>query len=333
MKKICEFQNVSDGPFFYNNQLIICNKESDYLFFSTDDYSLVDKIHVEANYFVEVLNGQFFLYDHYHNDLYIYDDDLKKIVLYRNSLSGGFVTFFNEHFVEKKYDRNKNEVRVVFYKKNSEDVLWSKTYFDRSYFLDISEHLFLTNDSLKYIDFIDAESGEVRNTLHFENPPISRFIYYYEDTLIVSLQIRPLEEYILLGLDAMTGEEKWRLKSANNLYIQDSGSGYLYGISGNYFQVIDVRNGNMLVHENLSSEKEKYKIFFQGQGCLSPKGFYFKDNHLTCKFGLINLQTFKIEFVIDLNLPTGVKITDMSYHNGRLYVEDTNDTLHIFAEE
>ena len=44
-------------------------------------------------------------------------------------------------------------------------------------------------------------------------------------------------------------------------------------------------------------------------------------------------QTHKIEFVIDLNLPKGVKVTEMSYHNGRLYVQDTNDTLHIFAEE
>ncbi len=34
-----------------------------------------------------------------------------------------------------------------------------------------------------------------------------------------------------------------------------------------------------------------------------------------------DLQTRKIEFVIDC------------YHNGRLYATDTNDTLHIFAEE
>ena len=211
--------------------------------------------------------------------------------------------------------------------------MWQNIFPNRVGSCIWGNNLYITDLSFKYIDFIDAESGEVRNTLHFENPPISRFIYHYEDTLIVSLQIRPLEEYILLGLDAMTGEEKWRVESVNDIYTQDPTNGYLYGISGNYFQVIDVRNGNMLVHENLSSEKEKYKIFFQGQGCLSPKGFYFKDNHLTCKFGLINLQTFKIEFVTDLNLPTGVKITNMSYHNGRLYVEDTNDVLHIFAEE
>ncbi len=329
MKKIIELSNITSIPEFYNGMILVYSSNV-LLFISEKTCNVMHKIIFDNWYPLEVSDGKVLMY---RNDLFIYDDELKNFVVYQNSIGGGLVAFFDDKIIEDKYDRESKSVQVTLYKKNSNGQLWQNIFPNRVGSCIWGNNLYITDLSFKYIDFIDAESGEVRNTLHFENPPISRFIYYYEDTLIVSLQIRPLEEYILLGLDAMTGEEKWRVESVNDIYTQDPTNGYLYGISGNYFQVIDVRNGNMLVHENLSSEKEKYKIFFQGQGCLSPKGFYFKDNHLTCKFGLINLQTFKIEFVTDLNLPTGVKITNMSYHNGRLYVEDTNDVLHIFAEE
>ena len=329
MKKIIELSNITSIPEFYNGMILVYSSNV-LLFISEKTGKIVHKISFDNWYPLEVSDGKVLMY---RNDLFIYDDELKNFVVYQNSISGGSISIYNNKIIESKYDRATNSVQIILYEEKGNKKLWQNFFSNRRGKCIFGKHLYITDLSLKYIDFIDAESGEVRNTLHFENPPISRFIYYYEDTLIVSLQIRPLEEYILLGLDAMTGEEKWRVESVNDIYTQEPTNGYLYGISGNYFQVIDVRNGNMLVHENLSSEKEKYKIFFQGQGCLSPKGFYFKDNHLTCKFGLINLQTFKIEFVTDLNLPDGVKITSMSYHNGRLYVKDTNDTLHIFAEE
>ena len=330
MKKIAELAGIDVIEGFYNGNLLVFDVHNHLLFISERDGSIVNSILWEDYCIIKIKDNHIFLLD---DGIYKYDETNNSFELYRSSITGGSVNWFGNNVMENNYMRPSKSVCITLFEGDSDKKVWERTYLNRRHWDSRGKYLYVTDLSFKYIDFIDAESGEVRNTLHFENPPISRFIYYYEDTLIVSLQIRPLEEYILLGLDAMTGEEKWRVESVNDIYTQEPTNGYLYGISGNYFQVIDVRNGNMLVHENLSSEKEKYKIFFQGQGCLSPKGFYFKDNHLTCKFGLINLQTFKIEFVTDLNLPDGVKITSMSYHNGRLYVKDTNDTLHIFAEE
>ena len=125
-------KDISDGPFFYKDQLIICDKENDCLFLNVNNYSFVNKINIGWSYPLDVLNGQIFLNDNGNNDLFVYDNDLKKFVLYRNSLSGGFVTIFKEYFVETKYDRNQNEVRVVFHEKGSKNVLWSRTYFNRS---------------------------------------------------------------------------------------------------------------------------------------------------------------------------------------------------------
>ena len=330
MKKIAELAGIDVIEGFYNGNLLVFDVHNHLLFISERDGSIVNSILWEDYCIIKIKDNHIFLLD---DGIYKYDETNNSFELYRSSITGGSVNWFGNNVMENNYMRPSKSVCITLFEGDSDKKVWERTYLNRRHWDSRGKYLYVTDLSFKYIDFIDAESGEVRNTLHFENPPISRFIYSWGDTLIVSLEIKPLEEYILLGLDAMTGEEKWRVESVNDIYTQEPTNGYLYGISGNYFQVIDVRNGNMLVHENLSSEKEKYKIFFQGQGCLSPKGFYFKDNHLTCKFGLINLQTFKIEFVTDLNLPDGVKITSMSYHNGRLYVKDTNDTLHIFAEE
>ena len=329
MKKINEINDIESISVFHKGMALGYDRQKNVLFISEDIGDVIYKVPFRRN-LLSIMENKLFSFD---NNLYVYDEVLKEFVLYRESLGGGRVNIFNGNFIENKYERQDKFVRVTMYKGKSNIKLWEKSYFNRISWFCRDSYLYVTDLSLKYIDFIDAESGEVRNTLHFENPPISRFIYYYEDTLIVSLQIRPLEEYILLGLDAMTGEEKWRIDDARYLYIQDIEQGYLYGIGGNLFQVIDVQHGKMLVYERLSSEIEKYKVFPDRQGCLSPKGLYFKSNHPDCKLGLINIQTHKIEFVIDLNLPKGVKVTEMSYHNGRLYVQDTNDTLHIFAEE
>ena len=329
MKKIIEFNDIDSISVFYKGMVIGYDRQKNILFISENDSSIIHKIPSERN-ILDIIDDKLFLSK---NDLYIYDEELKDFVLYRKSLEGGRVNIFDGNFIENKYMRALKSVQVTMYDGKSDVKLWEKVYSDRISWFCESHYMYITDLMHKYIDFIDAESGKVRNTLHFENPPISRFIYSWGDTLIVSLEIKPLEEYILLGLDAMTGEEKWRIDDARYLYIQDIEQGYLYGIGGNLFQVIDVQHGKMLVYERLSSEIEKYKVFPDRQGCLSPKGLYFKSNHPDCKLGLINIQTHKIEFIIDLNLPTGVKITSMSYHNGRLYVKDTNDTLHIFAEE
>ena len=328
MKKINEINDIESISVFHKGMALGYDRQKNVLFISEDIGDVIYKVPFRRN-LLSIIENKLFSFD---NNLYVYDEILKEFVLYRESLGGGRVNIFNGNFIENKYERLDKFVRVTMYKGKSNIKLWEKSYFNRISWFCRDSYLYVTDLSFKYIDFIDAESGEVRNTLYFENPPISRFIYSWGDTLIVSLQIRPLEEYILLGLDAMTGEEKWRLKSANNLYIQDSGSGYLYDIGGKQFNIIDPNEGKVLYKGNMSDENKKFNVCPEC-GILGENGIYFKDNFPHSRIGLINIQTHKIEFVIDLNLPKGVKVTSMSYHNGRLYVKDTNDTLHIFAEE
>ena len=328
MKKIIEFNDIDSISVFYKGMVIGYDRQKNVLFISEDIGNVIYKVPFKRN-LLAIMEDKLFASD---NDLYVYDEVLKEFVLYRESLGGGRVNIFNGNFIENKYERPDKFVRVTMYKGKSNIKLWEKSYFNRISWFCQDSYLYVTDLSFKYIDFIDAQSGEVINTLHFENPPISRFIYNYEDTLIVSLEIQPLEEYLLLGLDARTGQEKWSLESTHYSYIQDHVSGCLYGIGGKRFDIIAPNEGKVLYKGNMSDENKKFNVCPEC-GILGENGIYFKDNFPHSRIGLINIQTHKIEFVIDLNLPKGVKVTSMSYHNGRLYVKDTNDTLHIFAEE
>lgn len=328
MKKIIELRNITSIPEFYN-EMVLLYRSNTLLFISEKTYDVVHELHFDDWYPLEVSNGKVLMYK---NDLFIYDDKLKKFTLYHGSIYGGAVAFFNDKIIEDKYDRKNKSVEVTLYEKNNNDKLWQRTFPERRGSYILGEHLYITDLSLRYIDFIDDLTGEVVNTLHFENPPISRFIYYYNDTLIVSLKIKPLEEYQLLGLDARTGKEKWKIEDANDLYVQDPITGYLYDIGGKRFNIVDPCKGKVIYKGDMSDENKKFNIGPEW-GILGKDSIYFMDNFPRSRFGRIDLKTHKIEFVIDLNLSEGVKITNMSYHNGRLYISDTSDTLHIFAEE
>lgn len=328
MKKINELNDIESISAFYKGMTIGYGKQKNVLFISENDGNIVHKVPSERD-MLDIMEDNLFLSN---IDLYIYDEKLKDFILYRKSLEGGRVNIFNGNFIENKYTRTLKSVQVTMYEGKSDVKLWEKSYSDRIGWFCRNNYLYVTDLMHKYIDFIDDQTGEVLNTLHFENPPISRFIYYYNDTLIVSLKIKPLEEYQLLGLDARTGKEKWKIEDANDLYVQDPITGYLYDIGGKRFNIVDPCKGKVIYKRDMSDENKKFNIGPEW-GILGKDSIYFMDNFPRSRFGRIDLKTYKIEFVIDLNLSEGVKITNMSYHNGRLYISDTSDTLHIFAEE
>ncbi|MDE7374915.1 MAG: hypothetical protein K2M86_06300, partial [Odoribacter sp.] len=328
-RKIAALEGIDVIEGFYNGNLLVFDVHNHLLFISERDVSILNSIYWKDYCIIKIKDNHIFLLD---DGIYKYDETNNSFELYRSSITGGSVNWFGNNVMENNYMRSSKSVCITLFEGDSDRKIWERIYPNRRHWDSRGKYLYVTDLSFKYIDFIDIQTGKVINTLHFENPPISRFIYHYEDTLIVSLQIRPLEEYVLLGLDASTGQEKWSLESTHYSYIQDPISGYLYGIGGERFDIIAPNEGKYLCQGDMSNENKKFDVCPE-RGVLGKDGIYFLDNFPRSKIGLIELKTQKIKFVIDLNLPAGVKITSLSYHNGRLYVKDTDDTLHIFAEE
>ncbi len=326
MKKIIELSNITSIPEFYNGMILVYSSNV-LLFISEKTGKIVHKISFDNWYPLEVSDGKVLMY---RNDLFIYDDELKNFVVYQNSISGGSISIYNNKIIESKYDRATNSVQIILYEEKGNKKLWQNFFSNRRGKCIFGKHLYITDLSLKYIDFIDAESGEVRNTLHFENPPISRFIYYYEDTLIVSLNVNR-GEFHLLGLDAVTGEEKWRIENAFYIYAPDNSTGLFYALSGYFYQVIDVKNGKLVCVDDLSAEMSKFDVIPEAGGCLTEDGIYFR-GRMSAKFGLLNIHTHKFEFVEDLGAGKDVWTTNIQYHNGKVYVLDSKDVLHIWGK-
>ena len=326
MKKIIELSNITSIPEFYNGMILVYSSNV-LLFISEKTGKIVHKIIFDNWYPLEVSDGKVLMY---RNDLFIYDDELKNFVVYQNSISGGSISIYNNKIIESKYDRATNSVQIILYEEKGNKKLWQNFFSNRRGKCIFGKHLYITDLSLKYIDFIDAESGEVRNTLHFENPPISRFIYYYEDTLIVSLNVNG-GEFHLLGLDAVTGEEKWRIENAFYIYAPDNSTGLFYALSGYFYQVIDVKNGKLVCVDDLSAEMSKFDVIPEAGGCLTEGGIYFR-GRMSAKFGLLNIHTHKFEFVEDLGAGKDVWTTNIQYHNGKVYVLDSKDVLHIWGK-
>lgn len=327
MKKIIELKNITSKPEFYRGMIIVSNINK-ILFISEQTYEVNHVIYFDTWYPIEVIDDKVLMY---RNDLFIYDDDKKDFVLCQSSMNEGAVAFFNDKIIEDNYDRKAKSVQVSLYERIKNKKLWEKTFPDRRGSCIWGNKLYVTDLSLRHIDFIDEHTGNIQKTLDFENPQISRFVYYHENILILSLEIKPLEEYQLLGLDAGTGEEKWRIEHANFMYIQDPETGYLYDIGGKRFNVINPLEGKVIYQCDMTSENEKFGVIPEW-GILGKDGIYFMDNFPRSKVGFINFNTHKIDFVLDLEFDAGIKIMKMVYHNGRLYILDTNETLHIFAE-
>lgn len=254
-----------------------------------------------------------------------------------------FKTIWNKHFynpylylsekliLERKYDRITKKGKVVIFEAESGKELWKRNY-DYPLFNIIDRKIaYLRNYIFNDIEIVDVNSGNSLWSFHSEFE-ISKDVLFYINTIILSIEIKPLEEYRLLGLDARTGEEKWRIEDADYRYIQDPMTGYLYDIGGKRFNVVDPGEGKILYKGDMTAENKKFDILPEW-GILGKNSIYFIDNFPRSRVGRIDLKTYKIEFVVDLNFSNGVKITDLSYHNGRLYILDTDKTLHIFAEE
>lgn len=327
MKKINKLKDIESISTFYKGMLVGYGKQKNVLFISEENGNIIYKI-PSLRDMVELIDRKLFLFN---QDLYIFDDELKNFILYRRSKGGGGVNLFNSNYIENNYNRSSRVVQITLYDGTSDVKLWERNYKNRRSWLGQGPHLFVIDLLNEHIDFIDENTGIVQKTLNFENPKMCRFVYYYDNILIVSLKIKPLEEYHLLGLDASTGEEKWRIEHANFMYIQDPETGYLYDIGGKRFNVINPLEGKVIYQCDMTSENEKFGVIPEW-GILGKDGIYFMDNFPRSKVGFINFNTHKIDFVLDVEFDAGIKIMKMLYHNGRLYILDTNETLHIFAE-
>ncbi|MBW3520013.1 hypothetical protein [Flavobacterium sp. NKUCC04_CG] len=82
----------------------------------------------------------------------------------------------------------------------------------------------------------------------------------------------------------------------------------------------------------MNSEKKYGIAVSQHMHVVFEGDLYFSSNQYGTKFGKINLNTYEIEFVQNVEVESGVQIDKPLCYSNHLYLLDTAKTLHIFEK-
>ena len=276
------------------------------------------------------------------NDICIYiDKEIKKVNQQKaeletewKSISGKHPFFLLTSFImESFYDRDTRTLFISLYDKEIKNLLWERSFSNNRGTRTIGNHIFLTDLETTYLKKLDILTGEEVYHLKFQQD-IFPDILLYQNIMIIACR----KTNCLIGIDVHTGEQLWELENCFNYYNLDESTGLLYGYGGERFEVIDAVKGKKVVLKQFEGSMKQYGIFVsQHMHTLSGDGLYFTSNERQIKFGKINIQNYEIEFVQEL-IEDKERIGRASAHkpichNGRLYVLDSVETLHIFEEE
>jgi outer membrane protein assembly factor BamB len=169
------------------------------------------------------------------------------------------------------------------------------------------------------------ENNEVWQYSLPNNNRIAGKIHLCENVLVV-----PTSNYNLVGIDVASGSFLWELPNCLQFYSKHE-SGFLFGYGLNTYQVVDPRKGEIIIEKNFKNESEKLRIApASNEHFIYKDKMYFISNFYGSKFGSIDLVKHEISFVQDLGLEEGITAYTPSYHEGRLFILDTCNTLHIY---
>lgn len=275
------------------------------------------------------------------------------------------IRIFNRYVITQE----RNETNLIFFNPEQKNgkvvisgdgqyILWRSVIFNNRFFVPIvSEngtfHLlideFLTKKFFKLNRTVGGIIGDygfyrLKNILYGiklfsqdiklkysfdENCLVNEPFYFSNENLILSTSDKKLS-----CISSHDGILKWELSDCLQFYSQHPISGNLYGFHGERYQVIDTLKGEKIVDTIFEGSKEKYKILpSQNVNKVYEDGLYFVSNTYGCKFGKIDIENHCIDFVQDLGVKPGVEAYTPTYKDGKIYILDSEKTLHIFEKE
>jgi outer membrane protein assembly factor BamB len=158
---------------------------------------------------------------------------------------------------------------------------------------------------------------------------VRKVVGVYKNIVVVSITGDKL-----LGIDINSGEIVWTCHSNSYLQFHPNNLNLIYGIGASNVWCIDARNGKMIYKQNLEKQYKKFNVDATS-ACFSIYGdfIYFANTHKG-KIGALHIPDKKI--IWSFHLPGDVGIPSNNHpilHQNRLYVTDSEGTLHIFEKE
>jgi outer membrane protein assembly factor BamB len=160
-------------------------------------------------------------------------------------------------------------------------------------------------------------------------------ILVYDDKLLVSLW----DSQDLICLEQSTGEEIWRCKEISVISNRIIKGNKLYQLSYHNYKVVDLDSGELIEYLDLSHLNERQLKITPIADCLENDRIYFTSSGYGSSFplmvGSFNIKSLEYDWLHSFeNIKKhGFPSDSLQYHDGRLYVLDMDNTLHIFEEE
>jgi len=292
---------------------------------------------------------------------------LKKLDL--NSLSLNETCISNKEHIGQYGDNYYSAVTITRnpkkYKKELGSIIPCKKLFewnDRRVLILIyrtSKIILSDGNSFVFYDFIAGI--KLWEFTFNDSDPSQRYIQLVDDVLVIVLSF--LDEFNspsynhIIGLDINSGEVKWRLedKTIFSWYQFDCESKKLFTVGGFnnvVYQVIDPLTGTIEIEKNLSESHKNIEVNCHNVFFAEDNYLYFSSNtrapigdsefdydYLQPQVGAINIQTQKLEYLVDIPIdmknisrPSNALNSAPIVHRNRMYIMDNENYLHILEK-
>ncbi|MFA0964007.1 PQQ-binding-like beta-propeller repeat protein [Roseivirga sp. BDSF3-8] len=335
--KINELENIKLQPVLASDKMLALDLEDQVHIYDIESLKQLESKHFGGKSNIEVIDNEVYLY---------LNDSLERINLKTLDLEKKWKKEFGQiAYVDKEYvaeqlcDRKSKKLRLAMFECSPSRLIWEREFTGHRFARNFVKGLFLTDINFTYLIKLNLETGEELWSYSLpEEEKVEGNVYVYENILVIPSKAgqTPFDKTYLQGINMNTGELLWRRES--NIYLyQNNRTGLLYAFGGEVYIVINPKNGETLVKEEFKGIKEANKLLIVSNMCrMCGNGLYFisdyVENYYDCQFGKINTDSHEIEFIQKLDVAEGVKADPPIYYNGRIYIKDSLNTLHIYEQ-
>jgi outer membrane protein assembly factor BamB len=267
------------------------------------------------------------------NYIYGYSDNVtfvKEHNLFKNIVEGyksGCTIFSYDEILCYKINTKDHDVIYYFYNKGQKIEFGIEgrntpitLYKDKICFTNRVNDIFL----------FDSYENEKLWSYHLpEGFKIFGSVQVIDDVLFFSCTDNHLNNSQTIGLEISTGKQLWAIKNTVDFQV-DIDNKLLRGYGGRYYQVLDPNKGELVINKDMKEYyDEGISPYALNNTITQDRLWFISGRGERVKFGAINLETSEIAFIEDFPLDNNGQLNKPVYHEGKLYLLDSNNVLHI----
>ncbi|KAB1068628.1 PQQ-binding-like beta-propeller repeat protein [Tamlana haliotis] len=323
-KKVTKIDDVYSCPSINDECIVYYSSKHVLKFFDIRDLTLKFEHQFTRDFDCKLINSH--LYISVDSDLLSLDVENLKLEKVCKSNDQYIMALSNHRYISSSYRRKDKKYDNSIYDQSCKLLLAING--EMSFRNVYQSHLLLSNrggNKIAYLNFENCNilwQTDLNSIINGESIETKKYI------------IIPMSDS-LIAFDRQSGEKVWSNKNSLSHYSYAEQNDNLYGITGNFFEVIDANTGKKEVNQKFSENLHiASHLTFNSKDLLYFSGY--RDTNIPV-FGAVNVKSGKLEFIQEVKIE-GEKSFRIGLEkpivvDNKLYVKDSLNTLHIFKKE